>query len=125
MFPRERRKVLCGVLDLHGMRFLACKIDHNLIEEKVPFGHATEPPTLVQTKRARLQLFELLRGFCRKFSRFNKFLRFGIHFRGRTQYDERFRSREKSLRICVASYRRAERTPPRRLQFAIAASGAA
>ena len=56
MFPRERRKVLCGVLDLHGMRFLACKIDHNLIEEKVPFGHATEPPTLVQTKRARLQL---------------------------------------------------------------------
>src|SRR5206468_9088767 len=74
MFLRERRQIFCRVLDLHGMVLLACKIDLNLIEEKVPFGHATEPPTLVQTKRARLQLSELLRGFCRKFSRFNKFL---------------------------------------------------
>ncbi len=45
------------------MRFLAGKIDHDLIEEQVPVGHATESPTLVQTERARLQFFELFGGF--------------------------------------------------------------
>jgi len=78
------------------MRFLARKVDHDLIEEKVPLGHATESPALVQTKRPRLQFFQLLGAFCTELSRFNKFLQLRLHA-NRTHYDEEFASREKTL----------------------------
>src|SRR6266404_963734 len=54
MLWRERREILRRVLSLHWMGLLAGKIDHDLIEQQVPFAHATESPALVQTKSARL-----------------------------------------------------------------------
>ena len=54
MFRRQWRKILRRVLGLHGMGLLAGKIDYNLIEQEVPFAHATESPALMQTKCAGL-----------------------------------------------------------------------
>ena len=71
------------------MRFLACKVDQDLIEEKVLLGHATEFPAFVQAKRPRLQFFQLLGALCTELSRFNKFLQLRLHA-NRTNYDEEF-----------------------------------
>ena len=53
MFRAERRKILRRILDLHGMRFLTGEINYDLVKKQVPFGHATEAPTLMQTERTR------------------------------------------------------------------------
>src|SRR4030095_16824182 len=97
MVRREWRKVLSRILNLHGVGFFPRKIDYDLIKEKVPFCHTTEPPTLVQTKRARLQFFKLLSASCREFSRFNQLFQFDVHFQECTKYDERSKWRGKSL----------------------------
>jgi hypothetical protein len=55
------------------MRLLACKINYDLVEQQVPFAHATESPAFVQTKRARLKLFELLRSLGSEFASFDQF----------------------------------------------------
>ena len=47
VFGWKGRKIFRRVLDLHGMRLLAGEIDHDLIEEKIPLGHATESPAFV------------------------------------------------------------------------------
>src|SRR4029077_6200477 len=98
MVQSERRKVVRRVPDLHGMRFHARKIDHDLIEEKIPLGNATESPALVQTKRPRLQFFQMLCAFCTELSRFNKFFQVRLHA-NRTNYDEEFCWRENPLII--------------------------
>ena len=43
------------------MRLLSRKIDQDLIEKKIPFRDPAEAPALVQTKRAGLEFFELVR----------------------------------------------------------------
>ena len=78
------------------MRFLASEINHDLIEEKIPLGHATEAPAFVQTKGARLQFLELLGPGCGQFSRLYKFFQVRLHA-NRTNYDEDFDWREKTL----------------------------
>src|SRR5205823_5989455 len=50
----QRRDVLRRVLGLHRVRFFACKINYDLVEQQVPFAHATESPAFMQTKCARL-----------------------------------------------------------------------
>src|SRR5207248_6923708 len=41
-----RRDVLRRVLGLHRMRFFACKINYDLVEQQVPVAHATESQLL-------------------------------------------------------------------------------
>ena len=122
---REWRKVLRRVLNLHGMGLFPRKIDYDLIKEKVPFCHATEPPTLVQTKCARLQFFKLLSASCSEFSRFNQFFQFDVHFQECTNYDERSKWRGKSLLGRPMSRMRRSARDVRRLKFAVAVSLAA
>jgi hypothetical protein len=50
----------------------------------------------VQTKRTRLQFFQLLGAFCTELSRFDKFFQVQLH-PNRTNYDEEFAWREKTL----------------------------
>src|SRR6266536_3296217 len=86
------------------MGLLARKINHHLIEEKIPFSHPTEPPTLVRTVRARLELLELFGAFCRELPRVQEFFQFCVHFQECTNYDERSRSRGKSLLDLYVEY---------------------
>src|SRR3989442_13934620 len=115
------------------MGLLARKINHDLIEEKIPFSYPTEPPALVQTVGARLEFLELFGAFCRELARVQEFFQFRVHFQECTNYDERSRWRGKSLwGVCVERelwermrfMRRSERDV-RVLQFAIAARLAA
>ncbi len=53
MLRRERGEILRRVLGLHRMGLLAGEIDYDLIEQQVPFAHATESPAFMQTKCAR------------------------------------------------------------------------
>src|SRR5947209_1846820 len=61
MFRRKRDQVVRGVGELHWMRFLAGKIDQDLVQEEVPLGDATEAPAFVETKGARAKLLQLVR----------------------------------------------------------------
>src|ERR1700730_932574 len=97
MFRRDDREILGGVDQLHSVRLLSREIDQDLIEEKVPFGHAAEAPAFVQTKRPGFEFCELVRGTGAELSGFDEFFQFGIHA-GRTSYEERRCWREKSGR---------------------------
>ena len=68
MFRRDDGEILGGVGQLHSVRLFSRKIDQDLIEEKIPFGHAAEAPTFVETKRSGFEFFELIRGAGREFS---------------------------------------------------------
>src|SRR6266516_3985517 len=84
------------------MGLLARKINHDLIEEKIPFGYPTEPPALVQTVGARLEFLELFGAFWRELASVYEFFQFRVHFQECTNYDERSRWRGKSLLgVCV------------------------
>jgi len=63
MFRRNYGKIFGGVLQLHRVPLFAGEIDHDLIEQKIPLGDATESPTFVQAKRPRLERIELLSCF--------------------------------------------------------------
>src|SRR5205814_596479 len=96
MFRRQRHQIIGGILQLHRMSLFSDEIDCDLIKKKIPFGNSSETPALMETKRARLQLFQLLRCLRIQLSRFDDFFQFRIHS-SRTSYDEDFASREKSL----------------------------
>ncbi len=94
MLRRDDGEIFGRVGQLHAVRLLAREIDQDLIEEKIPLGHAAEAPALVQTEGAGLQFFELIRGAGGEFSGFNKLFQFGIHA-GRRSYGERLGARAK------------------------------
>ena len=55
MFRRNHGEIFGRVLQLHRVALFSLKIDHDLIEEKIPLRHPPEPPAFVQTKGARLK----------------------------------------------------------------------
>ena len=79
MFGRKRGQIIRCVSKLHRMRFFAGKIDDDLVEKQVPIGHPAESPAFMQTKIARLKLFELLSGPRCQFPGVEQFLQFRIH----------------------------------------------
>ncbi len=69
------------------MRFFTRKIDHDLIEKEIPLRDPAKPPTLVQTKHARLERVQFLGRFGSQFAGFDEFLELRVH-ESRTNYDE-------------------------------------
>src|SRR5205807_3875945 len=99
MLGAERGQIIGRVAELHGMRFLGGEIDQDLVEKKIPLGHAAEPPAFVEAKRARPQQFELV-GLARgQLSSFDEFLQFGIHD-GVEQATKKASIREWKLKFC-------------------------
>src|SRR5262249_38743918 len=88
-------QIVCGVLELHRMSLFAGKIDDDLVEQQVPVGYPAKTPALVQTKCARLELVQVLRGLGSQLSGFYQFGEFCVHS-GSTSYDEPLFSREKT-----------------------------
>jgi hypothetical protein len=54
VFRRQRRDILGRVLGLHRMRLFPGKINYDLVEQQIPFAHATESPAFMQAKCAGL-----------------------------------------------------------------------
>src|SRR5947209_18232074 len=103
MLGRKSGKIVSGVLQLHGMTFLGQKIDHDLVEQKVPFSHPAKAPALVQAKRARLELLELLCCLRGELARFHKLLQFGIHAKSnKLRRTPRFANKKSGLRRSFA-----------------------
>ena len=50
------RKIVRGVLQLHGMRLFSREIDYDLIEKQVPLSDAAESPAFMEAERAGLQV---------------------------------------------------------------------
>ena len=86
MSCRNHGEIVGRVLQLHRVTLFSLKIDHDLIEQKIPLRDAPKPPAFVQTKSAGLEFFQLLGSVRGQFSRFDKFLQFRVHPKSRTSY---------------------------------------
>src|SRR5438477_10745841 len=80
-------QIVGGVLELHRVTFFAGEIDHDLIEQQIPLRDPAKSPTLVQTKRPRLERVQFLGCFGGQFAGFNEFFDLRVH-ESRTNYDE-------------------------------------